>query len=86
LNRFLLTRQEFVSVLRAHGFTLRRQVGSHQQWTVDASIREFSGWLLNRMIHQSGLPPAVFRTREFFTAIDQRRIHVGWLDLTRWPC
>jgi predicted RNA binding protein YcfA (HicA-like mRNA interferase family) len=71
LARLILTRQELIAILRVHGFTLKRQVGSHQQWeatvsgrrrlvTVDASVREFSGWLLNRMIHQSGLPKFAF--------------------------
>ena len=64
-----------MEILRTHGFVLKRQVASHQQWegvvdgrrrlvTVDASYPEFSGWLLNRMIHQSGLPKAIFRTRK----------------------
>jgi len=74
LARLLLTRQAFLAILQVHGFTLKRQVASHQQWegtvggqrhlvTVDVSCREFSGWILNRMIHQSGLPKAVFRHR-----------------------
>jgi len=74
LGSLVLSRQRFLEILRAHGFTLKRQVASHQQWegtvdgerrlvTVDVSIREFSGWLLNRMMHQSGLSKGVFRTR-----------------------
>ena len=73
LGSLTLSRDAFVRILQAHGFTLKRQVASHQQWegvvsghrrlvTVDASYREFSGWLLATMIRQSGLPKSIFRT------------------------
>ncbi|MBI2095780.1 MAG: type II toxin-antitoxin system HicA family toxin [Candidatus Omnitrophica bacterium] len=74
MSRFVLAQADFVSILKTHGFTLKRQVGSHQQWegttgnrrrlvTVDTGFSQYSGWLLSSMIRQSGLPKSAFRNR-----------------------
>ncbi len=62
-----LTPAEVVAILRALGFTLLRQVGSHAQWerpssagrlralvTVDMSVRDFWPELIKSMIRQAG--------------------------------
>ncbi len=70
MGQFVLSQREFVRILRAHGFSPTSQRGSHQFWerpgfkvTVDVKYTEYNGWLLNSMIHQSGLPKALFRQR-----------------------
>ena len=69
MGRFVLSRREFLRIVRAHGFTQTSQRGSHQYWekpgykvTVDVKYPEYSGWLLRTMIQQSGLPAALFRS------------------------
>lgn len=62
----LLTPREVEANLKALGFVLRNQVGSHRQWvkaasknrikavvTVDQSHRQFSKEMMKRMIRQS---------------------------------
>ena len=68
MGYFVLSQREFVRILHTHGFRPTSQRGSHQFWerpgfkvTVDVKYTEYSGWLLARMIHQSGLPKVVFR-------------------------
>ena len=70
MGQFVLSQREFVRILQAHGFRPTSQRGSHQFWerpgfkvTVDVKYPEYSGWLLNCMIQQSGLSKVVFRQR-----------------------
>jgi predicted RNA binding protein YcfA (HicA-like mRNA interferase family) len=70
MGRFVVSQRDFLRVLQAHDFQQTSQRGSHQYWekpgykvTVDMKYREYSGWLLQMMIHQSGLPKGIFRLR-----------------------
>lgn len=64
-----LTCAEVKRILRALGFVLRNQEGSHEQWiaqapfrkvTVDCPKAPFSGWLLRVMIRQAGVTKKQF--------------------------
>ncbi|MBU2436626.1 MAG: type II toxin-antitoxin system HicA family toxin, partial [Candidatus Omnitrophica bacterium] len=62
------SQRDFIRILKENGFIQTSQRGSHRFWkkpgfrvTVDIKYSEYSGWLLNKMIEQSGLPKSIFR-------------------------
>ncbi|MBU0568647.1 type II toxin-antitoxin system HicA family toxin [bacterium] len=68
MSRFVVSQSDFIRILTKNGFVKTSQRGSHQYWkrhgfrvTVDIKYSEYSGWLLNKMIEQSGLPKSIFR-------------------------
>ena len=68
MGRFVLSQRDFVRILQTHGFRPTSQRGSHQYWerpgfkvTVDIKYPDYSGWLLQSMLLQSGLPKSAFR-------------------------
>ena len=76
-----LTPSEVVAILKALGFSLKRQTGSHRHYeraadrqrprslvTVDMSVPQFWGELMKSMIRQSN-----FTRKEFYGATDKTR-------------
>ena len=72
MGQFKLEQEVLLRVLRAHGFRVIRQRGSHEQWegvvdgrrrvvTVDLSYPELFGFVLASIIKQSGLPKSAFK-------------------------
>lgn len=72
MSKLVISRDKFIKILKAHNFYFKRQVASHQSWegmvdgkrrlvSVDMNYKTYSGWLLNSMIRQSGLPKTLFR-------------------------
>lgn len=68
MARFKVSQRDFIRILKTAGFIQTSQRGSHQYWekpgykvTVDVKYDEYSGWLLKKMIEQSGLSKQTFK-------------------------
>jgi predicted RNA binding protein YcfA (HicA-like mRNA interferase family) len=72
VSKLVISQKGFIEILKAQDFYFKRQESSHQTWegivngrrrlvSVDVNYDSYSGWLLNSMIRQSGLPKILFR-------------------------